>query len=97
MVDERPGDEVRLTAWVQGRVQGRGFRDWTRRRAGELGLRGSANNLPDGRVAIVAEGERARCAALLSLLRGDQTPGSVTQVLHRWAEPIGEPDGFWIG
>ena len=40
----------RLTAWVHGRVQGVGFRWWTRARALELGLVGHATNHPDGRV-----------------------------------------------
>ena len=43
-------DDVRLTAWVHGRVQGVGFRWWTRSRALELGLTGYAANRPDGRV-----------------------------------------------
>ena len=50
---------VRLTAWVHGRVQGVGFRWWARSQALKLGLRGSATNLPDGRVEVVAEGEEA--------------------------------------
>ncbi len=49
---------VRLTAWVRGRVQGVGFRWWTRARALELGLAGWALNLSDGRVEVVAEGPR---------------------------------------
>ncbi|MGB8963751.1 MAG: acylphosphatase, partial [Pseudonocardiaceae bacterium] len=53
--------QVRMTAWVQGRVQGVGFRWWTRCRARELGLVGHAANLSDGRVEIVAEGPRDAC------------------------------------
>ncbi|MGZ6879549.1 MAG: acylphosphatase, partial [Mycobacteriaceae bacterium] len=56
----------RLTAWVHGRVQGVGFRWWTRSRALELGLVGSASNQRDGRVLVVAEGPRARCEDLLA-------------------------------
>ena len=51
-------DDVRLTAFVRGEVQGVGFRWWTRARALELGLAGFASNLPDGRVQVVAEGPR---------------------------------------
>ena len=61
-------DPARLTAWVAGTVQGVGFRWWTRSRALELGLVGSARNLDDGRVAVVAEGDRAACQALLDAL-----------------------------
>ena len=44
---------------VLGRVQGVGFRWTASRRAGELGLRGSIRNCPDGSVEIHAEGPRA--------------------------------------
>ncbi len=55
----RPADDVRLTAWVHGHVQGVGFRWWTRSRALELGLTGFAANKPDGRVHVVAQGPAA--------------------------------------
>jgi acylphosphatase len=84
---------VRLTAFVKGRVQGVGFRWWTRSRALELGLAGSATNLDDGRVQVVAEGPRDAAEALLSLLRGPDAPGRVEAVVERWGEPRGE-QGF---
>jgi len=59
---------VRLTAWVEGRVQGVGFRWWVRSRALELGLVGFAENLADGRVKVVAEGASGPCQDLLALL-----------------------------
>lgn len=46
----------RATIFVRGRVQGVGFRWWTRARALELGLVGFARNLDDGRVEICAQG-----------------------------------------
>ncbi|WP_242901382.1 acylphosphatase [Actinomadura terrae] len=72
-MDERHDDaeDVRLTAWVRGRVQGVGFRWWVRARALELGLAGSATNLRDGRVEVVAEGPRQACQRLLDLLTAD--------------------------
>ena len=85
---------VRLTAWVHGSVQGVGFRWWTRSRARELGLVGSARNLDDGRVAVVAEGDRAACEALLDALRGTEAPGSVEQVVEQWGDARGDLRGF---
>jgi acylphosphatase len=85
---------VRLIAWVQGEVQGVGFRWWTRSRGLELGLVGQARNLSDGRVAVTAEGDRASCERLLELLRGGDTPGRVTSVSEQWAEPSGAFSGF---
>jgi acylphosphatase len=47
----------RLTAHVVGRVQGVGYRWWTRRRADEMGLTGWVANDPGERaVDVVAEG-----------------------------------------
>lgn len=88
--------EVRLTAWVRGRVQQVGFRWWTRSRALEIGLTGYASNLADGRVQVVAEGSREECDQLLGLLRGGDTPGRVDGVTELWGEPDGGYDGFAI-
>ena len=84
---------VRLTALVSGRVQGVGFRWWTRCRALELGLVGQAANLPDGRVRVSAEGSRGDCEQLVELLRGDSTPGAVDDVQAGF-EPA---EGGWTG
>ena len=81
---------VRLNAWVRGRVQGVGFRWWTRARALELGLAGSASNLDDGRVEVVAEGTREACEALLDALRSETTPGRVELVVEQWSAARGE-------
>ena len=87
-------DTARLTAWVAGTVQGVGFRWWTRSKALELGLAGSARNLDDGRVAVVAEGDRAACQALLDALGGPDAPGHVDQVVSRWDDARGDLSGF---
>jgi acylphosphatase len=89
---------VRLTAWVRGGVQGVGFRWWTRSRGLELGLVGTATNLRDGRVEVVAEGARRACDVLLAWL-GEQPslhgrPGAVEGVSHRWSAPAGAFKGF---
>ena len=85
---------MRLTAHVKGQVQGVGFRWWTRARALELGLRGSATNLADGRVEVVAEGPEAALHALLALLRAGSTPGRVVFVAERWSQERALSEGF---
>jgi acylphosphatase len=85
---------VRLTAWVHGHVQGVGFRWWTRARALEFGLVGSASNVDDGRVEVVAEGPRSACERLLSVLRGPGTPGRVRTVIERWGPARGNLADF---
>jgi acylphosphatase len=91
---EETASNVRLTAWVRGAVQGVGFRWWTRARALELGLTGTATNLDDGRVEVVAEGPEAACRALLDLLASREAPGRVAGVVERWSEPRGGLVGF---
>ncbi len=81
---------ARLTVWVRGQVQGVGFRWWVRSRALELGLVGSATNLDDGRVLVVAEGGRDQCEQLLAVLSGTGAPGRVTGVTQRWSAALGE-------
>lgn len=90
-------ENVRLTAWVRGRVQGVGFRWWTRATALELGdLSGYASNLDDGRVQVVAEGTRDQCERLLAMLRNGDTPGRVDGVTEIWGVPRGGYEGFEI-
>src|SRR3954469_22014979 len=90
--------ERRLTVFVRGRVQGVGFRWWTRARALELGLSGFARNTSDGRVEVVAEGPRDALERLLDLLREEPTsprrPGHVSTVsTPSWSDARGE-SGF---
>ena len=75
---------VRVTVTVRGRVQGVGFRWWTRARALELGLAGHARNTSDGRVEVVVQGSRGAITRLVDLL-GEQPstthrPGEVVSV-----------------
>ena len=86
--------DVRLTAWVHGRVQGVGFRWWTRCRALELGLTGYAANQADGRVRVVAQGPREAGEKLLQLLDGGGTPGRVDKVVADWSQAPEDIEGF---
>jgi acylphosphatase len=86
--------DVRLTAWVHGRVQGVGFRWWTRCRALEQGLTGYAANQADGRVLVVAQGTREAGEKLLELLQGESTPGRVDNVVADWSQPTEQFSGF---
>jgi acylphosphatase len=92
---EEGEEDVRLTAWVHGHVQGVGMRWWIRARALELDLRGWARNTDDGRVEVVAEGARAGAERLLELLRtAPGRPGRVSSVTERWSAARGVLSGF---
>ncbi len=93
-VPQSGSGSVRLTAWVEGRVQGVGFRWWVRSRALALGLVGEAENLAAGRVKVIAEGPTRPCEELLGLLQAGGTPGRVRRVTSRWAPASGRFSGF---
>ena len=54
---------------IIGRVQGVFFRDSTQRKATGLGLTGSAINLADGTVRVIAQGNESEINALLNWLQ----------------------------
>ena len=63
-------------AFVSGRVQGVGFRNFVQREARKLGVAGYARNLDDGRVEVLAVGTADSVQELMGLVaRGP-----------RWAE-----------
>ncbi len=88
----------RALIFVRGRVQGVGFRWWTRARALELGLVGHARNLPDGRVEVCAQGAADAVEALVALLQEDPSsrsrPGHVDGVTVQRHAPREGLTGF---
>lgn len=81
---------------MTGRVQGVGFRWWTRKLARDLGLVGRVRNRVDGSVEIRAAGDEAALKRLeVALRRGPATArvDSVEVVGVADGEPTDEPDG----
>ena len=74
---------------VSGRVQGVGFRWYTRSKALELGLAGWVANLPDGRVEAWIEGESAALESMLAWLAHGPPSARVTNVESVAHEPRG--------
>lgn len=60
---------TRLRLSIHGRVQGVWFRDSVRRAATEHGVNGWAENLPDGSVQAVLEGEPDAVQAVAAFCR----------------------------
>ncbi len=54
-----PGSRQQRTIYFHGRVQGVGFRYTTHRIAARFTVAGYVQNLPDGRVCLVAVGQSA--------------------------------------
>lgn len=76
-----PAETIRLTATVQGRVQGVGFRWWVQSQARSRNLVGWVVNAPDERsVEVVAEGPADAIAEFEGLLRLGPPAAAVERV-----------------
>jgi len=75
---------------VKGRVQGVGFRAFTERIAGGLGVKGYVKNLPDGTVEVVAEGDKQALDQLCSKLKAGPGMAYVDDVNAIEKESTGE-------
>ncbi|HEV7701970.1 MAG TPA: acylphosphatase [Candidatus Paceibacterota bacterium] len=74
----------RLECIVSGRVQGVLFRDFTQRTAKKLKLAGTVENLPDGTVKAIAEGDEIKLAEFLSKLKKGPLLSNVKDVKVEW-------------
>lgn len=86
----------RLEAVVSGKVQGVTYRAFVLAAAKRLALGGLAENLPDGTVRVVAEGERPALDALLAKLRKGPMFAKVSDVESRLLPATGEFRAFDI-
>jgi acylphosphatase len=80
----------RVRVLVRGRVQGVFFRAEARARAESLGLAGSVQNLPDGSVEAVFEGEREPVESMIDWCRRGPGGASVEGVEVSSEEPTGK-------
>ncbi len=87
---------MRIEVYVEGVVQGVGFRYFTQRIAKEIGVKGFVKNLPDGRVYIVAEGEDEQLDKFLSYVKKGPSASVVRNVKVREIEKSEEFENFNI-
>jgi len=81
---------------ISGRVQGVGFRWFTREAAQREGLTGWVRNLPDGRVEALVEGEAESVERMERALRRGPGSGHVSDVFVDDEEAIGAFKDFSI-
>lgn len=87
-------DRARVHLNVSGRVQGVAFRAYTVDEAVRLGLSGFVRNLPDGRVEVEAEGDRAALLELVRFCERGPPAARVEGVEARWDEFRGDLAAF---
>jgi acylphosphatase len=88
--------KVRVHAFVSGMVQGVNFRSNTTRFAKSLGITGWVRNLDDGRVEVVAEGERDKIDKLIEFLKNGPPFSRVDELDLKKEEYKGEFRDFSI-
>lgn len=60
--------KMQIYVLISGKVQGVGFRNFTQTNARQLGINGYAKNLANGKVEVVAEGEKLKLISLIEKL-----------------------------
>lgn len=86
--------EKRLSARITGRVQGVGFRHFTKTRANRLDVEGWVRNEPDGSVRLEAQGATDALESLLAAVRDGPRAARVDQVSVDWGTPTDEFNAF---
>ena len=82
--------------FYSGRVQGVGFRYSVKSLVAGYEVVGTVRNLSDGRVELVAEGERDELEALLTAITESGLRRFIRGTEIGWGEPLGKLSGFEI-
>ena len=85
-----------MTVYYSGRVQGVGFRYTAKTVATGFEIAGVVRNLPDGRVELVAEGDRAELDAFRAAILDAGLAGFIRDEQVTWADATNEFRGFEI-
>ncbi len=87
---------ARARVRFEGKVQGVSFRAYTRRYAIAAEVCGWVQNLPDGSVEAVFEGERENIEKVVHRLRTEHPWAEVQRCDVQWEAPTGGFDSFAI-
>jgi acylphosphatase len=88
--------KVRAHLYISGMVQGVFFRSSTKSEATRLGVKGWVRNLSDGRVEVVAEGEKEDVEKLVAWCHRGPVGARVVKVDLQWEGYTGEYSSFSI-
>lgn len=93
MTDSR---KIRAQIFVEGWVQGVGYRYFVQDEALALGLQGLAKNLADGRVEIILEGAEEKVKKLIPFLKEGPTLARVKNLNVTFEPATGEFANFYV-
>ncbi|MFQ6055775.1 MAG: acylphosphatase [Methanosarcinales archaeon] len=86
----------RVHIFISGRVQGVFFRSFTRKTAIQLGICGWVRNLRDGRVEVLAEGEKEVLERFIKKLQIGPEYSKVDDLDLTWEDYLGKFKQFII-
>jgi acylphosphatase len=86
----------RMTVFYSGRVQGVGFRYNTKSVATGFEVTGTVRNLLDGRVELIAEGNRAELEEFRIAIRDSGLTGFIRDENVLWSDAKNDMRGFQI-
>lgn len=95
-MDEITETMKRAHVYIDGRVQGVGFRHFVKTRARSLNLAGWVKNLNDGRVEAVFEGAGHNVKEIVDLCRQGPPASRVENVNVRWEESQQDFNSFKV-
>jgi len=83
-----------VTLYVTGNVQRVGYRAKVSSIANALGIKGLFQNLPDGRVKIIAQGEQSELDKLIQAINISNSLINVTNIEQEYSIPSDDYEGF---
>ncbi|MBC8001555.1 MAG: acylphosphatase [Opitutaceae bacterium] len=86
----------RMVIFYSGRVQGVGFRYSVKVLTMGFDLTGTVRNLPDGRVELIAEGERGELDEFRRAIQDSDVGRFVRDEAVTWSDAISQFRGFEI-
>lgn len=86
----------RMTVYYSGRVQGVGFRYTVKSITTGFEVTGTVRNLDDGRVELIAEGDREELLAFRQAVRETVPGGLIQREEETFAPAMGQFRGFEI-
>ena len=89
-------ETVRVHIWVQGRVQGVGFRAFVQQNAFQSGVTGWVRNIGYDTVEAVAEGSKEQLESFLRTVKRGPFSARVDESREEWGQATGEFSSFRV-
>jgi acylphosphatase len=89
-------ENTRIHVWVNGRVQGVGFRAFVQQNAVQIGVTGWVRNVGYDTVEAVAEGSKEQAEDFLRMMKRGPMASRVEDWREEWEKATGEFGSFRV-